>query len=193
MTELRERVLELLGSEDRALALGEILELLDEEGLGISPLRQILKELADESKGIALPEKTGVGGRPKLLYRAISERAVRSSLARADIEPEAIRDEQPTLYRQILEQSLGRYANVHPEERRRLFAETARRLRQENPAESLSTLCTMAEGTLRRRAGIDAQVHQPRKEEGCTTPSGNACPHGGRINSDIRSASRSAS
>ena len=30
MTELRERVLELLGSEDRALALGEILELLDE-------------------------------------------------------------------------------------------------------------------------------------------------------------------
>ena len=105
------------------------------EGLGISPLRQILKELADESKVIALPEKTGVGGRPKLLYRAISERAVRSSLARADIEPEAIRDEQPTLYRQILEQSLGRYANVHPEERRRLFAETARRLRQENPAE----------------------------------------------------------
>ena len=126
MTDLKQKLIELLKSTDRPLSVGDILESLELDERP-STVRQALRSLEDEKQIVSFIEPRSEVGRPKKFYRAIDEEAVLSTAMTRDAY------ERHNLLRELIDDSAGRYSTMPFEEAKAIFRSAARRLLSEDP------------------------------------------------------------
>jgi hypothetical protein len=137
MAELKERIFQAIKSADNALSLGDLLEILDDDPQAKpTSVRQILVELENERKVIALPTLSEREGRPKNLYKAVTVQALEKPLTRDALESlklQRAEEERHKLLRELIQDSAGRFSRLPPDKVDEIFKEAATRLLGQNP------------------------------------------------------------
>jgi hypothetical protein len=137
MADLKERVLQAIKSAENALSLGDIIEILgDDPQVKPSTMRQMLLELENDHKIISLPTVGEGGGRPRNLYKAITDQAFEKPLTRDALESLRLQrseEERHRLLRDLIQDSAGRFSKLPPNKVDEIFSKAMARLMNENP------------------------------------------------------------
>lgn len=142
--DLSTKITSVLKESINGITFGEILEALERYDFSPSSIRRALQKLEEEKKIFTLIGDVSVQGRPKSLYMYApnpSEKDNAKLQTKSDIDAEIERKESSSetenVLREMVKQAFGKIGGLPPEQRKKIYSETSKKLLKEDPRELL--------------------------------------------------------